>query len=140
MLLIGERGAGKRNIIQAFADKAFLPRGSMSVEYCGPFIVTPGEFLENRRFYCALIAIAGECDILAFVQNATRKNSLFPPRFAAMFNRTVVGIITHANAAAANQERAERFLQNAGIRDCILFEEKHGPGFEAIRSLLVGTL
>jgi hypothetical protein len=43
------------------------------------------------------------------------------------------------DAAVANRERAERFLRNAGVRDCILLEEKHGVGVEEIRRLLVGN-
>jgi ethanolamine utilization protein EutP len=108
----------------------------MSVEYCGPFINTPGAFLENRRFYYALVALSGECDIVALVQNATRRHSLFPPQFAAMFNRSVMGIVTHADATAADVEKARRFLFNAGVRDSILFAEENGTGLEELRSLL----
>jgi ethanolamine utilization protein EutP len=136
MMLIGECGSGKENIIRALAREKYVPRKAMSVEYCGPFVDIPGEFLENRRFYSALISLAGECAVLAFVQNATRRNSLFPPRFAAMFNRTVVGVITHADAAAADLRRAERFLRNAGVRDCIPFAHDSGEGLEEVRSLL----
>ena len=112
----------------------------MAVEYCGPFINTPGEFLENRRFYPALITTAAECDIVLMLQDATRGSSLFPPQFAIMFNRTVQGVVTNADADKANAERAERFLRNAGVREILRVGLKTGMGLEALRVKLAETV
>jgi len=112
----------------------------MAVEYCGPFINTPGEFLENRRFYPALITTAAECDIVLMLQDATRGSSLFPPGFAIMFNRTVQGVVTNADADTANAERAERFLRNAGVREILRVGFKTGMGLEALQVKLAETV
>lgn len=140
IMLIGETGSGKSNLIRALSDGRIIPRKLMAVDYCGPFINTPGEFLENRRFYPALITSAAECDIVLMLQDATRGSSLFPPHFAIMFNRTVQGVVTNADADTANAERAERFLRNAGVREILRVGFKTGMGLEALRVKLAETV
>ena len=137
MMLIGETGAGKSALIQALTGQSCSPSRSMAVTFCGQFINTPGEFLENRRFYRALITTAADCDILAMLQDATRRASLFPPKFAAMFNRRVLGVVTKADGDAADVERAERFLRNAGAVDILRWCTKTGEGLDALRAMLL---
>ena len=133
MMLIGETGAGKSALIRALSGGDFSPRKAMAVEFCGQFINTPGEFLENRRFYPALITTAADCDILAMLQDAARKSSLFPPKFAVIFNRKVVGVVTKVDTAGADVQRAERFLRNAGASEIIPVSVKTGFGLDALR-------
>lgn len=140
IMLIGETGSGKSNLIRALSDGRIAPRKLMAVEYCGPFINTPGEFLENRRFYPALITTAAECDMILMLANATHNTSLFPPQFASMFNRAVLGAVTCADADTANTERAERFLRNAGVREILRVGFKTGMGLEALRVKLAETV
>jgi ethanolamine utilization protein EutP len=137
LMLIGETGAGKRSLIRALSGEALPPRLPMSVEFHGPFINTPGEFLENRRFYRHLITAAVDCDIVAFVQDATRRASLFPPLFAASFNRKLVGVVSKTDAEGADPERAERLLRNAGAKDIFRMSVQTGDGLEKLRALLV---
>lgn len=137
MMLIGETGAGKGALIRALSDKNCSRRRPMAVEFCGPFVNTPGEFLENRRFYRALITTAADCDILAMLQDATRPASLFPPQFAAMFNRTVVGVVTKVDSEEADSQRAERFLRYAGVTEIIRTDTKTGTGLNALRRMLL---
>ena len=137
MMLIGESGAGKSTLIRALSGENFSSRKAMAVEFFGQFINTPGEFLENRWFYRALITASADCDVLAMLQDATRNSSLFPPQFAATFNRKVVGVISKVDADGANVERAERFLRNAGAREFIRVSSKNGEGLEALRELLL---
>lgn len=136
MMFVGETGAGKSSLIRALSGEGIASRRPMSVEYFGPFINTPGEFLENRRFYSALITAATDCDILVMVQDATRSASLFPPRFASMFNRTVVGVVSKTDAEGANVERAGRFLRNAGVKRILSLSTRSGEGLEALREML----
>ena len=135
MMLIGETGSGKSALIRALSDEQFTTRRPMAVEFCGQFINTPGEFLENRRFYPALITTAADCDILAMLQDATRASSLFPPQFAAIFNRKVVGVVTKVDTGGADVERAERFLRNAGAGEIIRSSTKTGVGLDALRKM-----
>ncbi|WP_163336011.1 EutP/PduV family microcompartment system protein [Desulfopila sp. IMCC35008] len=138
MMLIGESLVGKSTLIRELSgDTAYTSHRAMAVEYCGQFINTPGEFLENRRFYNALITSSADCDILALVQDATRKSSLFPPLFASMFNRRVIGIISKVDAPGANTQRAQIFLQHAGIKETVLTSCKTKEGFNTLQQMLV---
>ena len=136
IMLIGETGSGKSNLIRALSDGRIAPRKLMAVEYCGPFINTPGEFLENRRFYPALITTAAECDMILMLANATHNTSLFPPQFASMFNRAVLGVVTCADAPRVDVERARRFLLSAGARTVLVTDFESGRGVSALRAAL----
>lgn len=136
MMLIGETLVGKSSLIRELSGDEYTSHRAMAVEYHGQFINTPGEFIENRRFYHALITSSADCDILVLVQDATRNNSLFPPLFASMFNRKVIGVISKVDAPEANVERARLFLQNAGAREIILTSSKTGEGLDTLREML----
>ncbi|WP_419176649.1 EutP/PduV family microcompartment system protein [Desulfosediminicola sp.] len=136
VMLVGETLVGKSSLIRTLSAGDYSPRRAMAVEYHGRFINTPGEFLENRRFYNALITTSADCDVLLLVQDATRKNSLFPPLFASMFNRRVVGIISKIDDPAANRERAIAFLRNAGVKEFYATGIISGDGLDELRRAL----
>lgn len=136
VMLVGETGAGKSSLIRALSGENFISRNAMSVEYCGRFVNTPGAFLENRRFYRALISTSADCGIVLLVQDACRISSLFPPQFVTAFNRKTVGVISKIDASEAKIQRAERFLQNAGVKDIVQVSAAHGEGLDVLRDLL----
>ncbi|MCW7753363.1 EutP/PduV family microcompartment system protein [Desulfobotulus sp. H1] len=136
MLFIGENGAGKTALMEALSGKRSATRRPMAVEYCGRFVNTPGEFLENRRFYPAIITTSADCDVVVMVQDATRINSLFPPQFASLFTRRVVGVVSKVQMAGANADRAIRFLKSAGAREIVLWNSDTGEGLERLQAML----
>ncbi|WP_218961389.1 EutP/PduV family microcompartment system protein [Desulfobotulus mexicanus] len=136
VLLIGENGVGKTALIEALSGQRPATRRPMALEFCGPFINTPGEFLENRRFYPAIITTSADCDMVLMVQDATRISSLFPPQFATLFTRRVLGVISRAEAPENQVERAKRFLQNAGANEIVCWNTETGEGLEVIRALV----
>lgn len=117
-MLVGASGAGRRSLALALCpNETTVVRHVMAVQYLGPFVFPPAEFLENRRFYPMLITLANECDILLFLQNARQRCTVFPPGFARIFKRKVLGIVTGAGIPGADTGLAERFLRNAGVRE-----------------------
>lgn len=136
VMLIGETRVGKSSLIRALSGEEFFSRRALAVEYFGQFINTPGEFLETRSFYHALITSSADCDILLMVQDATRPSSLFPPLFAPIFNRKAVGVISKMDSSAANPERAERFLRNAGVGEIVPTSVRTGEGLDRLRTML----
>lgn len=137
MMLIGEVGAGKSSLIRALSGNELRSSRAMSVQHCGPFINTPGEFLENRRFYPAIITASMGCDIMALLQNAERSVSLYPPLCCSFFNKHIIGIITKIDSPTARPDRAERFLRSAGVKELYFVSSVSGEGLEGLRSLLV---
>ena len=136
ILLMGAIGAGKSTLLRALADGDFQPRRAMAVERHGRFILTPGEFLENRRFYHALISTSADCGLLLFLQDACSAISLYPPRFAAIFNRRVLGVATKMDAPGANEARARRFLHAAGAATVLPVSAATGQGLDTLRGML----
>ena len=133
IMLLGERGAGRRSLARALGHApAFMPQ-PMAVEFAGRFVIPPPEFLENRRFYRALITVSMDCGTLLFVQDATRRTSAFPPGFARIFNRHVAGIITKTDMPEASIERATRFLNNAGLQNIYAISALSGEGLDTLR-------
>ncbi|MDY0258958.1 MAG: EutP/PduV family microcompartment system protein [Desulfovibrio sp.] len=133
IMLLGERGAGRRSLARALGHApAFMPQ-PMAVEFAGRFVIPPPEFLENRRFYRALITVSMDCSTLLFVQDATRCTSAFPPGFARIFNRHVAGIITKTDMPEASIERATRFLNNAGLKNIYALSVLSDEGLDTLR-------
>ena len=127
---------GKTTLIQRLSKDTFIAKKTQAVEFCGRFIDTPGEFLENRRFYPALITSSVDCDVVAMVQDATRISSLFPPQFATIFNRRVIGIVTKVDVDGCNVDRAERFLANAGVKEIVRSSSVTHIGLDILQDIL----
>lgn len=135
-MLIGEWRCGKSTLIRALSDPGYAPRKVLALDFYRNFVNTPSEFLENRRFYPALITASADCDILVFVQDAARSTCQMPPAFAAMFNRRVLGVISKIDAPDANLERARKFLLNTGVREILSVSAKQGTGLDELRAAL----
>ncbi|MBQ4077077.1 MAG: ethanolamine utilization protein EutP [Mailhella sp.] len=136
VMLIGEWRSGKSTLIRILSRSDYRPRKVFAVDHHGDFVNTPSEFLENRRWYPALITASAHCDILIFVQDATRTTCQIAPSLDAMFNRKVIGVITKTDLPEANVARAERFLRNAGVRDMYAVSLATGDGVDALRQEL----
>jgi len=136
VMFVGETRVGKSSLIRALSGEEYTSHRAMAVEYVGRFVNTPGEFLENSWFYNALITTSADCDMLVFVQDATRGSSLFPPLFAPIFNRRVVGVVSKVDAPEAEVARAERFLNNAGARDIVYASVVTGEGLDTLAEMI----
>lgn len=135
-MLVGKSGSGKTTLTQALLGGEIRYRKTQAMEYCGEILDTPGEYLENRRYYSALIASSGDCDTVAFVQDATDGHTLFPPLFAALFERRVIGVVSKIDSPDADVERARRFLEEAGICEVILASATCNVGLERLKAYL----
>ncbi|WP_319776986.1 EutP/PduV family microcompartment system protein [Maridesulfovibrio sp.] len=135
-MFVGETRSGKSSLIKVLSGEFYSPRRAMAVEHFGPFINTPGEFLENSWFYHALITSSADCQVLAIVQDATRRASLIPPLFTSMFNRRVIGLVSKIDAPSADPVLAERFLRQAGAKGIIHTSCVTGEGIEQLLEII----
>lgn len=136
LLLIGKTGSGKTTLCQALQGLTICYRKTQAVSYSPCIIDTPGEFVENRRYYSALLASSTACDLVGLVQDGTHRNSVFPPNFASMFNKKVIGIISKTEHAECNTARAEKFLRWAGVEDIIATSSLSQCGINSLREYL----
>ncbi len=137
MLLVGKTGSGKTSLIQALLDQELSYRKTQAITFNGTFIDSPGEFLENRRLYSALLASAMTCDVVGLVQDATGRNSHYPPNFASMFKKEMIGIVTKVDKESSNPERAEKFLRWAGVENIVKTSSIDKIGLEQLRLCLI---
>ena len=135
-MLIGEWRSGKSTLIRLLSRTDYVPRKVFALDFHGDFVNTPSEFLENRWRYSALITASADCDVLLFVQDATRSTCQIAPAFARIFNRRVIGVITKIDLPEAKIERAEKFLRNAGVREIMKVSLATGEGLNALRAEL----
>jgi len=138
-MLIGKIGSGKTSLTQRLTDEMLSYKKTQAIDYCNFVIDTPGEYIENRMYYKALIASSYEAKIIGFVQEATAKETLFPPGFAQAFNKEVIGIVTKIDLLEDTLV-AENFLKNAGVNKIYKVSNTKAWGIDIIKDLLSNAL
>jgi ethanolamine utilization protein EutP len=115
-ILIGASGCGKTTLIQRLEDAELRYSKTQVVEHYLNFIDTPGEYLEQRGLYRALIVTAADADVIGLVQDCSASGSWMPPAFAMSFAKPVFGIVTKIDLATGPAEiaAARETLEHAG--------------------------
>ena len=69
---------------------------TQSIQVIGDDIVdTPGEYVEQKQFYSALIVTAVEADVILLLCSAIDEQNAFSPRMGSLFSgKPVIGVIT----------------------------------------------
>ncbi len=97
----------------------------------------PGEYLENRCLYSALLTSACEADVIALVLNADAPWSPFSPGFTAPMNRPVIGVITKADLAAPPRlQQVRAWLEAAGAEHIFITSALTGDGLDDLLACL----
>ncbi|SHN68899.1 EutP/PduV family microcompartment system protein [Desulfitobacterium chlororespirans] len=115
ILLIGGVGAGKTTLKQALSDLPLIYQKTQVLNFGDVFIDCPGEYLEIPRYYHVLIDLSHRVAEIWALQDATRPCGIYPPKFACVFKKPVIGVITKIDLPQANVETARLFLNNGGI-------------------------
>lgn len=133
---MGAVGCGKTTLVQALRRVEKKYKKTQVMEYHEKIIDTPGEYLENRRFYNALIVASYDCDGIALVQDASCTRCVFPPNFSNIFTKPVIGIITKIDKTEIDLIFARKCLELAGAK--IIFEVSglKGTGLEKIEEYI----
>ena len=137
-MLIGKTSAGKTTLCQRIHEAEIMYKKTQSVEIYNYAIDTPGEYIENRYYYKALVVTGADADIIALVQDATQDSSFFPPGFASVFAKEVIGIITKCDLCKAEKQlnRAEELLKEAGASKVFRISAYTGEGIKELVAYL----
>ncbi|WP_250278827.1 EutP/PduV family microcompartment system protein [[Clostridium] colinum] len=137
VIFIGKTGAGKTTLCQKLDELDIKYKKTQSVETYENSIDTPGEYLENRRFYSALSVTSAEADIIAIIYDPTVCENFIAPNFASMFAKETIGIITKINLATNEQiEKAEIILKNALVNKIFKIDTIYDIGISELRDYL----
>lgn len=135
-MIIGAIGSGKTTLIQAIKKLDIKHRKTQVLEYYDNIIDTPGEYLENRRFYNALITTSFNCDLILLIQDSTSKRCIFPPNFASIFNKPVIGIVSKIDIAFKDIDYSINCLKLAGVDKIFQVSSLKGMGLENIKGYI----
>lgn len=137
VLFIGKTGSGKTTLCQWLHDQPPTYRKTQAVTYFEAAIDTPGEYLEQRSLYSALLVTACDADLIALVADPTAEDSFLPHGLAGAFTKPVIGIVTKRRLASAQAlERAKWRLEEAGAREIYVVDTLSGDGLSALRRAL----
>jgi ethanolamine utilization protein EutP len=137
-MLWGGIGAGKTTLLRALEGNLAPARKTQMIDYAGYGIDTPGEYSEMGNFRRHLIATASDAQLLVVVQDATRPQSNFPPKFFLMFSQPTIGVVTKIDAPAADAERAAAALRQSGVTgEIFCVSSITGSGLSSLRQNLL---
>ncbi|MEG0133483.1 MAG: EutP/PduV family microcompartment system protein [Clostridium sp.] len=138
VIFIGKTGSGKTTLCQKLNNYEVEYKKTQSVEIYDESIDTPGEYLENRFYYKALIVTAADANIIGLVYDCTSEESYIAPGFASMFSKDTIGIITKIDMALNSDEiqRARERLQEAGVSTIFEVNTLDGTGIAELDKYL----
>ncbi|MTH47389.1 propanediol utilization protein PduV [Intestinirhabdus alba] len=117
MMLIGPSQCGKTSLTQCMSGEALHYQKTQAIVWSPVAIDTPGEYLENRGLYSALLASACEAEVIALVLNADAQWSPFSPGFTGPMNRPTIGLVTKSDLADPQRiARVAGWLEQAGAQ------------------------
>lgn len=137
ILFIGKSGCGKTTLTQKINGESLNYKKTQAIEYYDNIIDTPGEYLENKRMYNALMVSSYDTDIIGMVQANNDNDNKFPPGFGSAFTKPIIGIVTKADLEG-DIEEIKKSLEMAGAEKIFVVSAYDSTGIdELIRYLEV---
>lgn len=137
VIFIGQTGCGKTTLCQKLNEQRIRYKKTQAVEFYGTAIDTPGEYMENPRFYNALHMTSADARIVALISDPTRVYQAIPPAFAGSFAKKVIGIVTKIDIAKQEAvEKAVEELKRANAEPVFLVDTIAGIGMEELEEFL----
>lgn len=130
IIFMGRTGCGKTTLCQKLNELEIRYKKTQAVEIYDKAIDTPGEYMENRNFYRALIMTAVDAKLIAIIADPTASANYIPPAFAGTFAREIIGIITKVSLVKKQEQidKVERELKEAGARKIFKVDTIDGIG------------
>lgn len=137
IMLIGSSTCGKTTLCQRLNGLDIDYKKTQAIEIINTMIDTPGEYLENRNFYKALVVTAVEADMIMFLQDATDERFRFSPGHALLFNIPVIGVVSKTDIATNRQiNDSKELLELAGCEKIFQTSAVTGKGCKELLDFL----
>ena len=137
-ILIGKHGSGKTALIQRVERRLITGEKTQMISHYEAFIDTPGEYMEMRGMYRALIVSAADAEVVALVHPCPDDEPRFPPQFASIFPKEVIGIVTKIDLARdeGDIEKAVDILELAGASRIFKISALQDVGVDGLLAFL----
>jgi ethanolamine utilization protein EutP len=134
IIFMGRTGSGKTTLCQKLDALELKYKKTQSVEFYNNAIDTPGEYMENRNYYRALIMTAVDAKLIAILGDPTVRDNYIPPAFAGTFAKEIIGIVTKINLADSQEDikRVEMELRQAGAQKIFQVDTVEEIGVEEL--------
>lgn len=138
IIFIGQTGSGKTTLSQKIRNEEIKYHKTQQVYIDEEVIDTPGEFMENKFYYNALVAAAQGADYIGLVQTVDGEQNYFPPLFSSRFTKPVVGIITKIDLCEDDKKitLARKRLKLAGAKRIFEVSTIEDEGVEDLLTFL----
>lgn len=138
IMLVGRTGTGKTTFCQAIHGQELRYQKTQAVEVVNSTIDTPGEYLENRNLYRALIVTAADADLIVLLQDCTDDQCWFAPGFVGMFGKPTIGLVTKIDLAPNEQaiQNAGEKLALAGCQRIFHISSKENTGINDVKTYI----
>lgn len=134
IIFMGRTGSGKTTLCQKLDALELKYKKTQSVELYDNAIDTPGEYMENRNFYRALIMTAVDAKLIAILGDPTVRDNYIPPAFAGTFAKEIIGIVTKVTIADSEEDikRVEMELKQSGAQKIFRVDTVQEIGIEEL--------
>ncbi len=137
IILVGHVACGKTTLCQCLNGMEMKYKKTQALEVIHQTIDTPGEYVERRSLFHALVVTSVEADQVLFVQDASQDRFMFAPGQAAAFPIPVAGVVSKADMATPQQvKNAVELLELAGASPIFVVSAFTGQGIEELRDFL----
>ena len=137
IILAGHVACGKTTLCQCLNGMEMKYKKTQALEVINTTIDTPGEYVERRSLFHALVVTSVEADQVLFVQDASQERFMFAPGQASAFPVPVAGVVSKADLATPEQIRqAVELLELAGASPVFVVSAHTGEGIDKLRAFL----
>lgn len=139
IMLVGKSGCGKTTLSQRLMELPVEYKKTQAIEVVGKDIMdTPGEYMERKEYYKALIVSSVEADVILMLQSCIDEQFTFSPRMGSMFNRPMIGVVTKTDLAENTEQiqTAEELLELVGVEKTFQVGFDSDEGVNALRDFL----
>ena len=137
IILVGHVACGKTTLCQCLNGMEMKYKKTQALEVIHQTIDTPGEYVERRSLFHALVVTSVEADQVLFVQDASQERFMFAPGQSAAFPIPVAGVVSKVDMATPQQvKNAVELLELAGASPIFVVSAFTGQGIEELRTFL----